>query len=119
MIAGDPADQIVVSTAPNLPACLDAYIQRRQSEYGNPGVALAVLRNGQVLHKKYYGFANLEHRVVVSESTSFRLFSLTKPFISVGVFQLMESGKLKIDQPISDFLHDLPPAWRRVEIQHL
>ncbi len=59
---------------------IDDYISEITDRYNIPGIQLAVIKNGNVIHKNNYGKANLEHNVSVTDSSIFRVYSLTKPF---------------------------------------
>ncbi|TRX31154.1 beta-lactamase family protein [Flavobacterium sp. ZT3R18] len=98
---------------------IDSYIAQVQKQYNIPGLALAIIKNGQVIHSKYYGLANIEMAVPVSDKTLFPLFSTTKVMSVVAVHQLIEQNKLSLDNRISDFLDDLPTKWREVQIKNL
>ncbi|WP_442264568.1 serine hydrolase [Tenacibaculum sp. ZS6-P6] len=84
-----------------------------------PGMALAIVKDGKVIHKKNYGLANIAHKVPVSDSTLFRLYSTTKLITAVASFQLIEDGKLSLDTPISKYIDNLPDSWKNIRIKHL
>jgi D-alanyl-D-alanine carboxypeptidase len=84
----------------------------------SPGAAVAVVRDGQVVFLKAYGMADVARAIPNSPGTIFRLASVTKTFTSVAVLQLVESGKLKLDDPLSKYLPDFPGA-ARIRISHL
>lgn len=98
---------------------VDAYIIEALNAYEIPGVTLAIIKDGNTIHKNNYGYANLEHRVPVSDTSIFRIYSLTKLFIAVGIFQLIEEGKLNLEDPISAYVSSLPPEWEEIQIKHL
>lgn len=98
---------------------IDQYIQRIQKRHDVPGVALAVIKDGKVIHRKNYGYANLEHRVPVSDQSLFRLYSLSKPIVVVGLFSLIEKGKLSLEDKVSDYMTGLPETWQKIQIKHL
>ena len=98
---------------------LDTYIDQVITEYGVPGIALAVIKDGAIVHKQNYGFANIEHQAPVKDHSIFRLYSLTKPIIAVGMFSLVEQGKLSLEDPISTYVAGLPNTWHKVQIKHL
>ncbi len=98
---------------------IDQYVKHVIDRHELPGVALAVIKDGKVIHQQNYGKANLEHAVPVSDKSIFRVYSLTKLFVSTGIFQLIEQNKLSLDDVISDFIPNLPTAWHDVQIQHL
>lgn len=70
----------------------------------NPGAAIAVLRDGEVIARECSGLADLEARTPVTSSTNFRLASVTKPFIAAAVTILVERGVLRYDDPIARWL---------------
>jgi len=63
------------------------------------GVAL-IAKNGKIVHHQAYGFANIDASVKMQENAIFRIASQTKAIISVAVLQLVEQGKIRLDDPI-------------------
>ncbi len=98
---------------------IDQYIAEAQNSYNVPGVALAVIKSGRVVHKQYYGNASLDFSVPVDRRTLFPVFSTTKVFSTVAVHQLIEQNRLRLDDKASKYVEGLPAAWRNVQIQHL
>jgi CubicO group peptidase (beta-lactamase class C family) len=94
-------------------------VQQLMAELKIPGLQLAVVRDGTVLLSEAYGWANVENHVPVTASTLFPINSATKALTGVAVMQLVEAGRLKLDAPMSDYLDDLPPAWRSVKVRQL
>lgn len=98
---------------------IDDYISSLVKADEIPGMALAIVKDGKVIHKKNYGLANIAHKVPVSDSTLFRLYSTTKLITAVASFQLIEDGKLSLDDPISKYIENLPDSWKNIRIEHL
>lgn len=98
---------------------LQDFLKEAQGQIGMPAVSCAIIRDNKVLFKYEQGFANLEHSVKVTDQTVYPLYSLTKPFIAVGVFSLIEEGKLNLDDLISTYVLDIPAEWKKVKIKHL
>ncbi|MEO1451284.1 MAG: serine hydrolase domain-containing protein [Bacteroidota bacterium] len=98
---------------------LDAFVEGITQQCGIPGISMAVIKNGTVLYRRNHGFANLEHEVPISNHSIFPLYSLTKPIVSVSIFQLIESGKLSLEDAISTYLDSLPQSWQQIKIKHL
>jgi CubicO group peptidase (beta-lactamase class C family) len=67
------------------------------------GIAL-IKNEGKVILQKSYGFADREHNLLVSDTTAFRIGSLTKTFTSMLIFQLLEEGKLSLQDSIGKFI---------------
>jgi len=98
---------------------IDQYVNVVQERYGMPGIALAIVKDGEIIHKKNYGHASIEHNVPITDKSIFRVYSLTKPIITTGLFQLIEQNKLSLEDEIAKYLKDLPEAWRSIKIKHL
>jgi CubicO group peptidase (beta-lactamase class C family) len=84
-----------------------------------PGAAIAVLQNGQVLFMKGYGAANLELAVPVRTSSVFEIASLTKQFTAAAVLLLAHEGKLRLDDPLTDFVEEAPKSWNGITVRQL
>src|SRR5205814_9477178 len=84
-----------------------------------PGASVVVIRDGQLIVRRAYGMADLEHRVLATPETDYRLASVSKQFTAMAVMLLVKDGKLRYDQPIRDFLPELPPATAAVTVRHL
>ena len=100
-------------------ADIDRYVLLQMDRNEIPALALAVIEDGEVVHKKAYGLANIELDVPARSSNLFQLSSTTKLFAAVAVLRLVEQGRLGLDEPIADFLPDLPQDWRRVTVRQL
>lgn len=98
---------------------IDNYIKNVIEINEIPGVALAVIKDGKVIYENYFGKANLEENKAVDKNTAFKIFSTTKLITGVGVFQLIETGKLSLEDPISKYLDNLPKEWQEIKIKNL
>src|SRR5689334_19300968 len=75
---------------------------------GVPGICLLVADHDRVIYRKAFGFADLEHRVPMLPECPFRIGSMTKQFTAVAVLQLVERGKLSLDDDVSKYLPGFP-----------
>jgi CubicO group peptidase (beta-lactamase class C family) len=98
---------------------VDNYIAAEMQKQRIPGVSLAVLKNGQIVHVKGYGVANVEHQVPVKPETIFQSGSVGKQFTATAVMMLVEDGKLDLDDKITKYLPDAPESWKPITIRHL
>jgi CubicO group peptidase (beta-lactamase class C family) len=78
-----------------------------------------VAKDGQPVFRRGYGLANSEWDIPNTPETKFRLGSITKQFTAASILQLVEAGKVSIDDPISKYYPDAPTAWEKVTIYHL
>lgn len=111
-----------VFTQKNELKLLTAEFDRLLSEQfkpGEPGCAAIVARKGQIIYNKAFGMANLELDVPMKPDMVFRIGSITKQFTAVAVLQLMEQGKLKLDDEITKFIPDYPTHGYKITIEHL
>ena len=107
-----------VSPSPNI-ASVDAAVGRLMDQGHFPGVAVAVLRDGQPVHIGAYGFANLSDRVPVSRQTVFELASLTKQMTALAVLDLAQQGLISLDDPLTDYVDGAPDGWADITINQL
>lgn len=98
---------------------IDRLAQSVVAQRGVPGIAIAVLRNGELFHSVTFGSADLASRQPVSSATPFQLASTTKLFSSLSVLLLVADGRVRLDDPIGTYLEDLPPPWRTVTVREL
>ena len=98
---------------------VDQYLQSEMKAQQIPGVSVAVMKNGEIIFAKGYGFANVEHQVPVKPETIFQSGSMGKQFTATAVLLLMEEGKLALDDNISKYFPETPEAWRNITIRHL
>src|SRR5438552_13600733 len=77
------------------------------------GMAVAVVKGNDTLLMKGYGFADVENQVPVTPRTVFRIGSVTKQFTSAAVMQLIEQGKLSLDDDITKYLPQVPVHGRK------
>lgn len=82
----------------------DFFAQETISELA-PGAAVVVVKNGQILAQKGYGYADVAgKRAVDPKKDVFRMASVSKTFTSVAIMQLVEQGKLSLDADIRTYL---------------
>jgi N-acyl-D-amino-acid deacylase len=85
-------------------APLDELMKSFIAESNVPGAALAVGKDGRLLYARGFGYADLERKAPVQPTSLFRVASVSKPITAVAVLQLVEAGKLKLDDKAFDLL---------------
>jgi CubicO group peptidase (beta-lactamase class C family) len=86
------------------PSDTDAYVAKAMQTFGNPGLSLAIVENGQVVKAKGYGVRKLGTNLTVDEHTAFPIGSETKAFTSAALAILVDRGKLKWSDLVKDKL---------------
>lgn len=84
------------------------YLQQRVEAHEIAGVALRVRKSGEILCETCLGYANIDTQSPVTPDTMFRLASMTKPIVGLATMQLVEQGKLQLEDPVELYL----PAFR-------
>ncbi|PYT10295.1 MAG: hypothetical protein DMF60_00545, partial [Acidobacteria bacterium] len=82
----------------------DDYINKALKDWDVPGLAIAIVRNDQVVFARGYGIRKLGDSTAVDEKTMFAIGSSSKAFTSASIAMLMDEGKLKWDDPVSKYL---------------
>lgn len=85
-------------------ARIDAAISRDLAEGSKAGAVVAVARHGKLAYLKAYGLARREGEVPMRTDSFFRLFSETKPMISVGLLMLYEEGRFALTDPLDMYI---------------
>lgn len=85
----------------------------------SPGVAVAVLKEGEVVFKQGYGMANLEYGIPITPSTVFHVASVSKQFTTFAVVLLAQEGKLSLDDDIREYVQEVPAFGPTITIRHL
>jgi D-alanyl-D-alanine carboxypeptidase len=98
---------------------LDRRVQAHLDANNIPGGLVAVASRGRIIHLKTYGMANVELSVPVTDSTVFEIGSISKQFASAAAMQLVQEDMLRLDDPIHQYLPDLPSEWLGVTVRQL
>src|SRR3984893_15926021 len=92
-------------TKQDFEAFLDALIPSQLQTRNIAGAVVSVVKDGQVLFQKGYGYADFEaKKPVLADQTLFRPGSISKLFTATAVMQLVEQGKLDLDRDVNDYL---------------
>ncbi len=109
-------------TREDLEVFLDALVSNELTRGNIAGAIVTVVKDGQVLLSKGFGYSNVERRTpVFPDSTLFRVASISKTFNATAVMQLVEQGKLDLDADIQSYLDfPLPTQFpESVTLRHL
>lgn len=86
----------------------------------SPGCALGIVESGRLVYGRGYGCANLEHQIPISTQTVFDIASTSKQFTAACIALLIESGQLRLNDPIAAYVPELPAfAKGTITIAHL
>ncbi|KTC67971.1 beta-lactamase [Legionella birminghamensis] len=100
-------------------AKIDPIVQAAMQNNHIPGLALAVLKDGQPLLIKGYGNAQLNPSQPVTTNRLFAIGSISKVYTAFAIMKLVQEGKIELDDSILKYLPNAPSAWRAVTIREL
>ena len=83
---------------------IDKAVQAVMKEHAIPGAAVAVTENGRLVYARGFGYSDIAAREPVTPDNMFRLASVSKPITAVAIMQLVEQGKLKMDDKVFEIL---------------
>jgi len=106
------------ASKPALAAKMEARAQRFFAD-SQPGGVVLVRRGDEVLLRKAYGLANVENQTPMRVDSVLRLASASKQFTAMAILQLVQTGKIQLDQEIGSIDTTLPPALGKVHIRQL
>lgn len=107
------------SNTSNLNQKLDATIKNFMDKTRVPGVSVLVAKKDEIIFRKSFGLANIEHNIPVTNNTAFPIGSLTKQFTGLAIAQLITAGKLSLDDPLHKFFPDYPVSAKNVTVKNL
>jgi D-alanyl-D-alanine carboxypeptidase len=107
---GSGAKQTKTSFVPEVEARIDDLVNTAMSSGKVPGVIVGVWAPGQGTYVKAFGTANVETGEQMQATDRVRIASITKTFTATVVLQLIDEGKLSLDETIDRYLPQIPGA---------
>ena len=108
LMACNPAQKVVSPESVGLNGdslkLAETLMQKYVDEGKLAGISTMVIKNGQMVERANFGYADLETKKPVEDNTIFRIFSMTKPVTAVALMMLFEEGKFQLDDKISKFI---------------
>lgn len=85
----------------------------------SPGCAVSVIKGGQIVYKRGYGMADLDHDVPITTDTVFHVASISKQFTAAAIILLEQEKKLSLDDDVHKYIPELPDFGAQITIRHL
>ena len=92
--------------------CITPTMQEFVKDDQLPGIMTLVQRHGKVVHLGKFGMMDIAARKPMQEDALFRIYSMTKPIVSVAFMMLYEEGRFSLNDPVSNFL----PAFKKTKV---
>jgi CubicO group peptidase (beta-lactamase class C family) len=88
-------------------ARIEAVTQNHVESGAVPGAVMLVARRGKIAWYKTMGFRDRGARDAMKPDSIFRIYSMTKPIVSVAAMMLVEEGRMQINDPVSKYLPEI------------
>ena len=117
---------LVTSCSSPMEKRIDAAIQEVMQQYDCVGVTAVVLKDGEVIYDKAFGYKDLDTKEPLSTSHMMRIASISKSFTATGLMKQVEKGIISLDDDISDLIgfqirnphHPEVPITLRMVLSH-
>ena len=83
---------------------IDSLVEKTMKIFDVPGIAVAIVKDGKIIHEKGYGVTSLNTMQKMNEHTRFGIASNSKAFTTAALGILVDEGKLKWDDKVTDFI---------------
>jgi len=83
-----------------------------------PGVQYVLVDSNDILMEYVSGYSDIQNCFKMKSNSSMMAYSMTKTFTAVAILQLVESGKVNLDDPVRKYLSDIPYGTE-VTVKHL
>src|SRR5688500_1372074 len=100
---GHTADRIEQPSESARIARFETLLESLRQELKIPAYSAAIVKDQKVIWAKGFGYADVENKIPATEHTAYHLASLTKTFASTILMQLVQEGKIKLDDPVSKY----------------
>ncbi len=94
----------LVEAQPMSSQAIDALVQRSMKTFDVPGIAVGIIKDGQVVYAKGHGVRSLNTNQPMDENTMFGIASNSKAFTAAALGILVDEGKLKWDDKVRDYI---------------
>src|SRR5450631_2918066 len=85
-------------------SAIDSLVENARKKFSVPGIAVAIVRNGKIVHIKGYGLRSLNNRLPVDANTLFGIASNTKAFTAFALGILVDEGKISWDDKVRKWI---------------
>jgi CubicO group peptidase (beta-lactamase class C family) len=117
--SGEERPAVPIEDAELFRTRIDEFLTAARTTAGFSGAVL-VARGGQPVYEGAFGFSHLDSQAPNTLDTPFRIASLSKQFTAAAIFRLEGQGKLNIDDPVHQYLHEFAnEPYRDIKIHHL
>ncbi|MEM6514614.1 MAG: serine hydrolase domain-containing protein [Bacteroidota bacterium] len=90
---------------------MENYLHGLVDENRLAGIQTAIIKNNQLIYFNSYGYSDIANKQRLDEKSIFRIFSMTKPIVSVALMQQYEQGKFKLNDSLSKYIPEFRESF--------
>ena len=115
-----PLGAAAADAPPELVAWIESTVPARMADAKLPGLSIAVVKDGQTIYAEGFGSRDPRRNLPATPDTLYGIGSITKSFVALGILQLADAGKLRLDDPVSRHVpFELGLPDKPITIHHL
>jgi CubicO group peptidase (beta-lactamase class C family) len=111
--AAQPTEEI------SLISKLDVIGEAALRDHDYPGLSIVVMKGGEILAARGYGYADLENEISATPETIYPIASLSKHFTAAAIMKLNEQGRVDLNDPVTDYVPAFKDQSPVTRIHHL
>lgn len=112
------SDETIEEVPTTLEGKVDQYLNKNQAS-NRPGLSMAVRKDGQLVYQGNAGTARFDTDLRINSATQFRIGSISKPITALAIMQLVEDGKISLEDKLLSFYPELPQNFEKITLRHL
>ena len=85
-------------------AAIEQLVLWQKESYDVPGMAVGIMKDGEIFYTGAHGVQGVDSQIPLTTKSLFHMASVSKPFVATAMVQLMEQGKLKLEDKLTDHL---------------
>jgi CubicO group peptidase (beta-lactamase class C family) len=93
--------------AQNKAISVDSLFTKLNKE-GNFNGNVLVAQHGKIIYKKSFGYADVKHKTLNTDNSTFQTASISKVFTATAILQLRDKGKLQLSDPLTKYFPHFP-----------
>jgi D-alanyl-D-alanine carboxypeptidase len=102
-----------------LAAAVDSIARHAMHDQSIPGLSVAIVKDGNVVLERGWGTVRGKRPEAATAATPYQIASVSKQFTAAAVLRLVEQGRIRLSDPVTDYVDGLPPAYREVTLGRL
>lgn len=102
-----------------LAAVVDSIARHAMHDQAIPGLSVAIVKDGRTVLERGWGTERAKHPQAATAATAYQIASISKQFTAAAVLRLAEQGRVRLSDPVTEYVDGLPAAYGEVTLERL